>query len=113
MPDSRDVQLVRRLVRQSFGHHSYPGGIYPQDAEVNSRLEGNLTPIPDELGMRQFRPFLESLGLTPGQVSDAYIRKFRDNCIMRKIGQDQGGQAPTVVTIAKLIAKDVADGTWE
>lgn len=113
MPSRRDVRLVRQLVRQHFGHHNHPGGIYPADAAINATLEGNETAIPDELGMKHFRAFFASLGVRPGQVSDAYLNKFRDNCIMRKMGAEFGGPAPTVDMVARMIAKDVADNTWE
>lgn len=113
MPDRNAVRLVRRLVRQHFGHHNFPGGIYPGDVEFNATLEENDTPVPDELGMRHFRPFLESIGAVPGRASDAYINKFRQICIFRKMGADLGGPAPTVRAIAKVIAQDVENGTWE
>lgn len=113
MPSRRDVRLARSLIRQHFGHHGHPGGIYPSDAAINAALLGNTTPIPEQLGKRHFRAFFSELGVRLDQASDAYLNKFRDNCIIRMMGAELGGAPPTVDTIARMIAKDVADRTWD
>jgi hypothetical protein len=102
-----DVVAVRQLANHHLGHNAFPAGIYPGDVKANGKLLNNYTPIPKGLGMPAFREFFAGLGVS---VSDAYMRKFRDESIAQAMGanfassQGRECQRPTVASVAAAIA---------
>lgn len=110
MITKQDRQFARQLVQATFGHHQYPGGIYPSDRRVNELLLSNDFPVPDEFGMRHVVTLFERLKIT---VSNAYARKFRDEAIMTKMGAAQvaarANVVPRSVTVAEIAARIEAD----
>jgi hypothetical protein len=99
-----DASTVRKISRRIFGHNQHPGGIWPDDREINRRLIESQEPLPDYLGIRQVRQWFAERGL---DASEAYMNAVREEAIMQGMGEAQRAakeKRPPRVIPAGLVA---------
>lgn len=111
MITKEQVETVRNLAQKHLGHCQYTSGVYPSDEVYNETLIDNQTPVPmDDLSLRSVEKFWKENNL---QGSDAYMKKFRGECIFAGMASEARKEkaAATIGFIAGRLKRKF-NGAW-